>query len=102
MAEAPGSRTQPPRVGGERPILKTGRATGPHSLPSLHYREERRGSLLGFGGAEGGTPNGRPIYLAWDLGGERKLLGSGPCSPATTNRMLAFDQAHFSGTRPLL
>ena len=42
MAEAPGSRTQPPRVGGERPILKTGRATGPRSLPgptlSLKYR----------------------------------------------------------------
>ena len=33
VAEAPGSRTQPPRVSGERPILKTGRATGPHSLP---------------------------------------------------------------------
>src|SRR3954453_1418821 len=33
MAEAPGSRTQPPRVNGERPILKTGRATGPRSLP---------------------------------------------------------------------
>ena len=33
MAEAPGSRTQPPRVSGERPILKTGRATGPRSLP---------------------------------------------------------------------
>jgi hypothetical protein len=41
MAEAPGSRTQPPRVGGERPVLKTGRATGPRSLPgptlSLKY-----------------------------------------------------------------
>ena len=34
LAEAPGSRTQPPRVGGERPILKTGRATGPRSLPN--------------------------------------------------------------------
>src|SRR5258708_9476030 len=33
MAEAPGSRTQPPRVSGERPILKTGRAAGPRSLP---------------------------------------------------------------------
>ena len=33
LAEAPGSRTQPPRVGGGRPILKTGRATGPRSLP---------------------------------------------------------------------
>ena len=33
LAEAPGSRTQPPRVSGERPILKTGRATGPRSLP---------------------------------------------------------------------
>ena len=33
LAEAPGSRTQPPRAGGERPILKTGRATGPRSLP---------------------------------------------------------------------
>ena len=33
MAEASGSRTQPPRVSGKRPILKTGRATGPHSLP---------------------------------------------------------------------
>jgi len=65
MAEASGSRTQPPRVGGERPVLKTGRATGPHSLPSLHNREERRVALRGFGGAEGGTPNGRPMYLAW-------------------------------------
>ena len=34
VAEAPGSRTQPPRVSGGRPILKTGRATGPRSLPS--------------------------------------------------------------------
>ena len=33
LAEAPGSRTQPPRINGERPILKTGRATGPRSLP---------------------------------------------------------------------
>jgi hypothetical protein len=33
LAEAPGSRTQPPRVSRERPILKTGRTTGPHSLP---------------------------------------------------------------------
>ena len=33
LAEAPGSRTQPPRASGERPVLKTGRATGPHSLP---------------------------------------------------------------------
>ncbi len=39
MAEAPGSRTQPPRVGGERPVLKTGRATGPRSLPcGTHHR----------------------------------------------------------------
>ena len=37
MAEAPGSRTQPPRFGGERPVLKTGRATGPRSLPRIHY-----------------------------------------------------------------
>ena len=41
MAEAPGSRTQPPRAGGERPILKTGRATGPRSLPDRAWREER-------------------------------------------------------------
>src|SRR5919198_524168 len=33
MAEAPRSRTEPPRVSGEQPILKTGRATGPRSLP---------------------------------------------------------------------
>jgi len=39
MAEAPGSRTQPPRVGGGRPVLKTGRATGPRSLPcGTHHR----------------------------------------------------------------
>ena len=39
MAEAPGSRTQPPRGGGERPVLKTGRATGPRSLPcGTHHR----------------------------------------------------------------
>jgi hypothetical protein len=38
MAEAPGSRTQPPRKRGERPILKTGRATGPRSLPKPSYR----------------------------------------------------------------
>ena len=37
MAEAPGSRTQPPRVSRERPILKTGRATGPRSLPAPSY-----------------------------------------------------------------
>src|SRR5206468_9895743 len=33
LAEAPRSRTEPPRVSGEQPILKTGRATGPRSLP---------------------------------------------------------------------
>src|SRR5919198_2142513 len=33
MAEAPRSRTEPPRMNGEQPILKTGRATGPRSLP---------------------------------------------------------------------
>src|ERR1700730_4848213 len=38
MAEAPGSRTQPPRVSRERPILKTGRTTGPRSLPDRTVR----------------------------------------------------------------
>src|SRR5215471_18031722 len=33
VAEAPRSRTEPPRVSREQPILKTGRATGPRSLP---------------------------------------------------------------------
>ena len=44
MAEAPGSRTQPPRVGGGRPVLKTGRATGPRSLPGQrdHHRTRDR------------------------------------------------------------
>jgi len=38
LAEAPGSRTQPPRSRGERPVLKTGRATGPRSLPRHLFR----------------------------------------------------------------
>src|SRR5207302_10200916 len=38
LAEAPGSRTQPPRIRRGRPILKTGRATGPRSLPIRLYR----------------------------------------------------------------
>jgi hypothetical protein len=33
MAEAPESRTQPAGSAPAAPILKTGRATGPHSLP---------------------------------------------------------------------
>src|SRR4029077_1788120 len=37
LAEAPGSRTQPPRANGGRPILKTGRAAGPRSLPGKLY-----------------------------------------------------------------
>ena len=44
LAEAPGSRTQPPRVGGGRPILKTGRATGPRSLPQPASRLRAGGS----------------------------------------------------------
>src|SRR5881275_614970 len=38
LAEAPRSRTEPPRVSREQPILKTGRATGPRSLPRSHYK----------------------------------------------------------------
>jgi phosphoglycolate phosphatase len=33
LAEAPRSRTEPPRVSREQPVLKTGRTTGPRSLP---------------------------------------------------------------------
>ena len=37
VAEAPGGRTQPPRSRGERPVLKTVRATGLRSLPAPAY-----------------------------------------------------------------
>ena len=47
MAEAPGSRTQPPRVSGGRPVLKTGRATGPRSLPGRDQPSEREGRSVG-------------------------------------------------------
>src|SRR6267378_3297372 len=46
MAEAPRSRTEPPRINGEQPILKTGRATGPRSLPRLEFYEIGEGRRL--------------------------------------------------------
>ena len=77
MAEAPGSRTQPPRVSGERPILKTGRATGPHSLP-----QGRTIGAVPVVGEKGEPP---------------------PVVPAEDSRMtLAVDQANIASARALL
>ncbi len=79
MAEAPGSRTQPPRVSGERPILKTGRATGPHSLP--------QGRTIGAVPVVGALEKGEPP----------------PVVPAEDSRMtLVVDQANIASARALL
>ena len=60
MAEAPGSRTQPPRASGGRPVLKTGRATGPRSLPGQGQPSSREGRNVGVRSATDHSHKSRP------------------------------------------
>ena len=53
-----------PAVSGERPILKTGRATGPRSLPG-GVRAVRTGSMRDVGGPRGGQ---RSVGAKWEEG----------------------------------
>ena len=103
MAEAPGSRTQPPRVGGERPILKTGRATGPRSLPDIRPSPTRplpkRVSQDRWkGGSRVKTK--RSARSAGGLEGKNRARQNR--SPGLKEGNLAFDQPNLSSAWSLL
>ena len=107
LAEAPGSRTQPPRASGERPILKTGRATGPRSLPRrlLSRRIRLAGASRTTAAGIAHTPARKRARVRCDgsgLPGGASWGMTGLCPASDRDRRLAFEQAHFSRARPLL
>ncbi len=79
LAEAPGSRTQPPRASGERPILKTGRATGPRSLPLGHGPDETT--------RYPGLPAGLSLVLDEARRSLDRMTGSSEAGPGPTSRV---------------
>ena len=105
LAEAPGSRTQPPRASGERPVLKTGRATGPHSLPC-----ETREGYAGRAGIAHCPRGARRQASAVPLEAVKDRPARDPsleetadrCRRTTGSRRLALEQANFAGARALL
>src|SRR5512139_3100885 len=97
MAEAPESRTQPSRSRGKQPVLKTGRATGPRSLPTKSL-----GARLCDPASAGFVALVRPRYGRRRGGaGSSATRGAGLMWFAQPSAALAFDQANLARPRTL-